>query len=145
MVTCFLGLQRRLQGRVPGWKQAVKGSAPWQSCLSPNERQLVNAEEIRGKRHVFSLPLSFPSFFVLTKKIRHINLQITVWENDGCCSCCNRSMKEDREDAQERAWVPRGRVRGIFTKGSDGGGIQAGQTWEGNPSRGCSRSKDTES
>ena len=49
------------------------------------------------------------------------------------------ACKEDREDTQERASIPRGRAREIFTKGSDGGG------GEGNPSRGCTRSKDTES
>ena len=60
-------------------------------------------------------------------------------------AAATEACKEDREDAQERASVPGGRVRGIFTKGSAGGGVQAGQTWEGNPSRGCPRSKDTES
>lgn len=39
------------------------------------------------------------------------------------------ACKEDREDTQERASIPRGRAREIFTKGSDGGGVQAEQSW----------------
>ena len=52
------------------------------------------------------------------------------------------ACKESREDAQEGASIPRGRVRELFTKGSDRGGVQAEQSWA--RSRGRPRSTDTE-
>ena len=76
----------------------------------------------------FSLPpcLSFPSFFVLTKKIRHINLQITVWEKDSCCSCCNRSMQGGQ----------RGRPgKGVSSRRESQGDIYQGECWWWCPGR----------